>query len=183
MLKEVVVKAYSFSELKHKDQVRKYSGIPYFTHPKAVARILEELVKDPEIVAAGLLHDVLEDTDSTLQEIKDNFGDRVASLVDEVTSKKEERGTMKKREYLFMKVRKLSSDALTVKLADRLHNIQFLERDMGGKEEKEFLRYYYKETRYVFGSLAQDRDLNEVQKVLMKNIDAVLDFLKLMHNL
>jgi (p)ppGpp synthase/HD superfamily hydrolase len=183
MLKELVFKAYSFAELKHKDQTRKYSGIPYFTHPKAVARILEALVKDPEIVACGLLHDVVEDSGTLIQEIKDNFGDRVASIVDELTNKKEERGIMKKRDYLFQKIRKISSDALTVKLADRLHNIEFLERDLGGKEAKQFICYYYEETRYVFGTLIDDRELNEVQKVLLKNIDAVLDFLKLMHNL
>ena len=86
-------------------------------------------------------------------------------------------------EIRFIKVRKISSDALTVKLADRLHNIEFLERDLGGKEAKQFISYYYEETCYVFGTLANDRELNVVQKVLMKNIDAVLDFLKLKHNL
>ena len=100
MLKEVVIQAYNFAKEKHGNQKRRFSNLPAFSHPKAAARIVEQLTNDPEMIAAALLHDTVEDTNTTIQEIRDKFGERIAGLVDEVTSKAEERGFKKKKDYL-----------------------------------------------------------------------------------
>lgn len=84
MDRELVMKAYHFSEAAHTGQTR-VSGEPYITHSVAVACILAELKVPPAVVIAGLLHDTVEDTPVTLQEIKANFGDEIARLVDGVT--------------------------------------------------------------------------------------------------
>jgi len=77
-------KAYTFAEEAHKDQFRK-SGEPYIVHPVQVASILVGLKMDAETIAGGFLHDVVEDTDVTIEEIEDHFNKEVAMLVDGVT--------------------------------------------------------------------------------------------------
>ena len=84
MDRELVMKAYRFAEKAHEGQSRA-SGEPYITHSVAVASILAELKVPPAIVIAGLLHDTVEDTAITLVDIKNNFGEEVARLVDGVT--------------------------------------------------------------------------------------------------
>src|SRR3954454_11069230 len=81
---EFVKKAYEFAKHSHREQYRK-SGEPYIIHPIQVAGILADLEMDPETVAAGFLHDVVEDTDVTLMDIETEFNDEVAMLVDGVT--------------------------------------------------------------------------------------------------
>ena len=82
--REFIIQAYQYAEEAHKDQKR-VSGEPYISHCVAVAIILAELRVQPVVVAAGLLHDTVEDTSVTLQDIRRDFGDEVASLVDGVT--------------------------------------------------------------------------------------------------
>ena len=81
---EVIQRAYEYADEKHKNQLRK-SGEPYIIHPLCVAIILAELELDKESIAAGLLHDVLEDTPMTLKELIGIFGEEIAFLVDGVT--------------------------------------------------------------------------------------------------
>lgn len=81
----IIVDAFGYAATKHRNQKRKYSGAPYIVHPFAVARTVEAFGYRPEVVAAALLHDVVEDTDATLNDIMDRFGSDVASLVAMVT--------------------------------------------------------------------------------------------------
>jgi len=82
--REFIIQAYNFAENAHAEQKRA-SGEPYITHCVAVSIILAEMHVQPVVVAAGLLHDTVEDTSVTLQDIQRNFGDEVAKLVDGVT--------------------------------------------------------------------------------------------------
>ena len=82
--KELVQRAYRVAEEAHRGQKRN-SGEPYINHCLAVAQILAELRVPPEVMAAGLLHDTVEDTTVTLEDIRNDFGDVVAALVDGVT--------------------------------------------------------------------------------------------------
>ena len=81
---ELIRRAYHFSEWAHREQTRK-SGEPYFVHPASVAGIAAELKLDTASVCAGLLHDVLEDTPSSMKEIEADFGKEIATIVDGVT--------------------------------------------------------------------------------------------------
>jgi len=113
----VVQKAYDFAKAKHGAQ-KDDNGKPYFTaHVCQVAQILAWATQDPEILAAGYLHDTLEDTNTTLEELKAFFGERVAGLVHEVTHDGE------KDEYGRYFPRLKSRDAIMIKFADRLSNI------------------------------------------------------------
>lgn len=127
---EMVKKAFSLAVNLHGSQKRA-SGEPYYLHPIEVAEILINLKSDPEMIAAGLLHDVLEDTDYPPEKLKEVFGDRVYLLVDSLTklgkfnfSSKEERQAESFRR-MFMAMAK-DIRVIVIKLADRLHNMRTL---------------------------------------------------------
>ena len=128
---DLVDRAYRVAEEAHRGQVRN-SGDPYIVHPLAVACILVELGMDSECIAAGLLHDVVEDTDWTLPQISKEFGETVAKLIDGVTklgkipySSREEQQAENIRKMLIS----MSEDirVIIIKLADRLHNVRTLQ--------------------------------------------------------
>lgn len=127
----VIKKAYLLAKSAHCDQ-RRVSGVPYILHPTSVACILVEMGMDTDCVVAALLHDVVEDTDIELDEIKKQFGETIAELVDGVTklskisySNREERQAENLRKMLIA----MSNDirVIIVKLADRLHNLRTIE--------------------------------------------------------
>src|SRR5437667_6784676 len=127
---EVMRKAYIFSAVEHKGQTRA-SGEPDLVHPLEVAAILAEMRMDPACVAVGLLHDVLEDTLTDPERIKEHFGDDVLHIVEGVTkiskipfSTSEERQAENFRKLLLAMVDDIR--VILVKLADRLHNMRTL---------------------------------------------------------
>ncbi len=127
---ELLRKAYVFSAFEHRDQVR-HSGEPYLVHPMAVADVLADMKLDVAAVAAGLLHDVVEDTLTTIERIHELFGAEVAHLVEGVTkisairfSSSEERQAENFRKMLLAMVDDIR--VMLVKLADRLHNMRTL---------------------------------------------------------
>lgn len=125
-----IEKAYEFSEKAHEGQIRR-SGEPYISHPLGVAAILAELRLDIATIATGLLHDTVEDTDVTLDEIEKEFGEEVRNIVDGVTkiSKMTFRNTHEKQgENIRKMIVAMGKDVrvVLVKLADRLHNMRTL---------------------------------------------------------
>jgi len=128
---ELLRRAYVFSALEHKGQVR-HSGEPYLVHPMEVADILADMKLDAVCIAAGLLHDVVEDTLTTPERIREKFGEDVAHIVEGVTkigaipfSSSEERQAENFRKMLLAMVDDIR--VILVKLADRLHNMRTLE--------------------------------------------------------
>ena len=120
----IITEAYRVAEHAHRDQTRR-SGEPYITHPIAVAQILADLGVTPPVVAAALLHDTVEDTDYTLEELTEQFGDEIALLVDGVTKlDKVQYGDSAQAETVRKMIVAMTKDirVLVIKLADRLHN-------------------------------------------------------------
>jgi GTP pyrophosphokinase len=120
----VIERAYSVAERAHADQKRQ-SGEPYITHPVAVAQILADLGIGSKTIAAALLHDTVEDTEYTLEQLQNDFGDEIAMLVDGVTKlDKVKYGESAQAETVRKMIVAMSKDirVLIIKLADRLHN-------------------------------------------------------------
>lgn len=180
MIKEIVVSAYNYSKEKHKGQKRKWSSLDYFTHPKAVARIIEDLTDKDYLVAVALLHDVIEDTDATYLDLVGKFGQRIATLVMELTETPEKRKNLNKEDYLIREMNNMSEDALTVKLADRYHNIKFLEKDIVDVEHQDFIKSYSEQTKKILENLDYDK-LSYIQKILYDGIINVIRYIEVKH--
>src|SRR5690554_4487326 len=144
---EIIERAHAKAEEAHRGQLRR-SGEPYITHPIAVAQILADLGIGPKTRAAALLHDTVEDTDYSLDILRDDFGDEIAMLVDGVTKlDKLKYGDSAQSETVRKMVVAMSKDirVLLIKLADRLHNARtwgFVESESAARKARETLEIY-----------------------------------------
>lgn len=157
-----IVSAYELAERYHHDQKRE-SGEPYITHPLAVAYILLELGMDTDTICAALLHDVVEDTECTLEQLQKAFGTDVAMLVNGVTKLKKVE-TFTKDEQKAENIRKIllamSEDirVIIIKLADRLHNMRTLNYC---REEKR--RTIAHETMNIYAPIAHRLGISSIK--------------------
>ena len=145
----LIIKAYNFAERAHEGQIRK-SGEKYFIHPFEVAKILAQLDMDDSTIIAGLLHDVIEDTRHGYEQIKKEFGEEVASLVEGVTKlgrlsyeTKEERQAESLRKMFLAMAKDIR--VIIIKLADRLHNmrtLKYMDEEKKKEKAKETLEIY-----------------------------------------
>lgn len=166
----LIEKAYHIADEAHKDQVRK-SGEPYIIHPLCVAIILAKLEMDKETIAAGLLHDVVEDTILTEEEIREQFGEDVALLVDGVTklgklqykvefSDKQTAKLEMQAENLRKMFLAMAKDirVIIIKLADRLHNMRTLKHMIPEKQQEKA-----QETMDIYAPIAQRLGIMKVK--------------------
>jgi GTP pyrophosphokinase len=157
---ELITRAFSVAEKHHEGQKRK-SGDPYITHPVAVATILAELGMTGPTLAAALLHDTVEDTSYTLEELRHDFSDEIAKLVDGVTKlDKVEFGDSAQAETVRKMVIAMAQDirVLVIKLADRLHNARtwrFVSAESSGRKARETLD--------IFAPLAHRLGMNTIK--------------------
>lgn len=171
---ELLRRAYVFSALEHKGQVR-HSGEPYLVHPLEVADILADMKLDVVCVAAGLLHDVVEDTLTTIERIRATFGDEVAHIVEGVTkistipfSTSEERQVENFRKMLLAMVDDIR--VILVKLADRLHNmrtLQYMSDDRRIRTAQETLDIYAP----IANRLGMAKVKNEFEELAFKYLE------------
>ncbi len=171
---ELLRRAYVFSAYEHKGQVRR-SGEPYLVHPLEVAAILADLRLDPVAIAAGLLHDIVEDTPNTIEKVRELFGEQVAHVVEGVTklsglqfSSSEERQAESFRKMLLAMVDDIR--VILVKLADRLHNMRTLHH-----LPEERRAQIAQETRDIYSPLAHRLGMsklkNELEELTFRHLD------------
>jgi len=163
---EALTKAYTFALNAHKNQKRD-SGDPYLIHPVAVADILSDLKLDSATITTGLLHDTIEDTQTTYQNVESEFGKEVADLVDGVTKISELEGKIienSKAENIRKLILATSKDirVLLVKLADRLHNMRTLSSITNTERKKRIAQ----ETMEIYAPLADRMGMNHIRDEL-----------------
>ena len=162
----MIEKAYRIAKEAHKDQVRK-SGEPYIIHPLWVGIILADLEMDKETIVAGMLHDAVEDTDMTLEDITKEFGEEVALLVDGVTKLGQLSYSQDKLEVQAENLRKMflamAKDirVIIIKLADRLHNMRTLEFMTPAKQQEKA-----RETMDIYAPIAQRLGISKIKTEL-----------------
>ena len=174
--RDLIYKAYLLCKEKHGDQLR-HSGEPYFVHPFEVTCILADMELDKDAIIAGLLHDVIEDTDYTYEQMKEEFGEQVATLVEGVTKldkikciSKEEAHIENLRKMFFAMAEDIR--VVLIKLADRLHNMRTLKHM---KPEKQLQKA--KESLDVYAPLAYRLGISkikiELEDLALKYLDSV----------
>lgn len=162
---ELLRRAYVFSAYEHKGQVRR-SGEPYLVHPLQVADLLADMRLDVVAIAAGLLHDIVEDTPNTIEKIRELFGEQVAHVVEGVTklsalqfASSEERQAESFRKMLMAMVDDIR--VILVKLADRLHNMRTLHHLPEERRAR-----IAQETRDIYAPLANRLGMSKVKNEL-----------------
>jgi GTP diphosphokinase / guanosine-3',5'-bis(diphosphate) 3'-diphosphatase len=159
---ELVQKAYEYSQKHHSGQTRA-SGEPYLVHPLGVALVLAEMKMDPVAIAAGLLHDSVEDTSVTIVDIRKEFGEQVAHIVEGVTkisqidfATREEQQAENLRKMMLAMVDDIR--VVLIKLADRLHNMRTLEHLEPERQQK-----IAKETLEIYGPIAHRLGMGKIR--------------------
>lgn len=180
----LVRKAIEFAKSKHNGQIRKFENTPYFIHPRRVAHILYQFKESKHIeflVSACYLHDTVEDTDTTLDEIRNEFGEFIASIVYELTSSSEKIRVKGKAKYLADKMTKMSSYAFSIKLADRIDNVNKI-----ATVPDKFKSKYIQETLYILSYIKENRNnitnsqqnmINEIERHISDNSALDIDYL------
>ncbi|KKP57360.1 MAG: GTP pyrophosphokinase [Candidatus Moranbacteria bacterium GW2011_GWF1_34_10] len=164
--KDLIIRAFEFAERAHQGQKRK-SGEDYFSHCIATAEILAQIGMGSKTIAAGLLHDVPEDTPITLTEIKKEFGEDIHNLVEGITKLGKIKLKETKEEYLIENLRKMflamAADirVVIIKLADRLHNMRTLEFNPPEKRPR-----IARETMEIFVPIADRLGIGEIKAEL-----------------
>ena len=182
----LVKRAYEYADEKHKGQLRK-SGEPYIIHPLAVAEIVAEIGMDTDAIVAALLHDCIEDTDASFEEISRLFGETVANLVEGVTKlTRVQYSTMEEQQMenlrkMFMAMSK-DIRVVLIKIADRLHNVRTLEFQTPAKQISKSM-----ETMEIYAPLAHRLGMQklkwELEDVSLRYLDPegyeeIIDFLR-----
>ena len=159
---ELVRKAYEYSQKNHAGQLRA-SGEPYLVHPLGVAQVLAEMKMDAVAIAAGLLHDSVEDTSVTIVDIRKEFGEQVAHIVEGVTkisqidfATREEQQAENLRKMMLAMVDDIR--VVLIKLADRLHNMRTLEHLPPERQQK-----IAKETLEIYGPIAHRLGMGKIR--------------------
>lgn len=175
----LIEKAIVFAAVAHDGQKRKSSHIPYITHPYAVGMLLLKENCSEETVAAGILHDTLEDTDVTYEEIEKEFGEKVAKLVLAVSEPDKSLPWEKRKEQTIRKLKQAGLEEVQIIAADKLHNLRSIryELEKNGEEVwnrfnrgKEKQRWYYTKMMEVLSEKKEQSPLireleEEVRKV------------------
>lgn len=158
--------ALAFATKAHLGQKRS-GGAPYIAHPVRVAQTIEKYKQShnlDDLISAAYLHDTIEDTGTTHEDLKALFGGLVASLVQELTSDKEKIKQMGKSQYLANKMaHEMSSWALVIKLADRLDNVQ----DIATAKDANWRNRYKSETQHILDYIERNRVLTGTHKQLV----------------
>lgn len=140
-MSKLVEKAIEFAVIKHAGQMRKGTSIPYIMHPISVGFILKDARQSDEVIAAGILHDTLEDTDTTEDELLNVFGNTILQLVKEASEPDKGLSWELRKQHTINGLSEKTVDNLYVIVADKLHNLSTIAQSVEGEGEDVWLRF------------------------------------------
>jgi len=170
LIEEAVLKAVDY----HGEQKRKFSDELYINHCLRVASLVGDYSDKEELIIAAVLHDIVEDTAATLLDVNNWFGNKVSSLVGELTNDDIILNEQGKRFYIAEKFNTLSNDGLIIKSLDRLDNLTGL---INSSATLEFVKTYVDDTDYLLETI--NRDLLPVHKILLHNLAFINNYVAL----
>jgi (p)ppGpp synthase/HD superfamily hydrolase len=170
LIEEAVLKASEY----HGEQKRKFSDELYIDHCLRVASLVGDYSDNEDLVIAAILHDIVEDTLATVNDINIWFGDKVSSLVEELTNDDVILKSQGKRIYIAEKFNTLSEGGLIIKSLDRLDNLTGL---INSSATLKFVKNYVDDTDYLLDNI--DRDLLPVHKILLHNLTFINNYVAL----
>ena len=157
---ELINKAIYWAKEYHGSQVRK-SGEPFYSHPLEVAYMVSEYKLKTDVIASSILHDIVEDTEVTIEMILETFGQRIAEMVDRLTRDRPDGSKLSVGEILNNSYQEKDREVLLIKLFDRLHNMQTL-----GVKSPEKIKKIADETLLIFVALAIYLEVVEIKQKL-----------------
>ena len=137
----LIEKAMKFAAIKHEGQMRKGTNIPYIIHPFGVALILQKAKQRDEVIAAGLLHDTLEDTNTTEIELCEHFGEEVLKLVQAASEPDKSLSWEERKNHTILSLPHRSNEEITLIIADKLHNLRSIQEDIEREDDQVWSRF------------------------------------------
>jgi (p)ppGpp synthase/HD superfamily hydrolase len=179
---DIIEQAIEFATTAHDGQYRKATKIPYITHPMTVGMILLKNGYSEQIIAAGILHDTVEDTDITLDQIRENFGEHIADIVRGATEENKQLSWEERKEATLRHIAKESKDVCLVVCADKLHNLRSIRKSIeviGEKAWQRFNRGRDKQEWYYRGIVKELKNQLQDEKIYKELSDEVEKVFKL----
>ncbi|WP_079707766.1 HD domain-containing protein [Paraliobacillus ryukyuensis] len=179
MRTDKLMRAITYATKRHEGQTRKVDGMPYIVHPYRVAMLLKSAGYQDDVVIAGLLHDVVEDTDGNIIEISNLFGEHVASLVSYATEPEKSRPWEERKQHTIETLKDAPTEAKLVVCADKIDNLRSILENEYVKGEavwkffsrgKEVQQWYYRE---IYHSLQMNLDHGNVP--LLQELKKLVD--------
>jgi (p)ppGpp synthase/HD superfamily hydrolase len=179
---KIVFDAIEFAVKAHSGQFRKGTNIPYIVHPLGVAKTLIEYGLPDKIVVAGILHDTVEDTDVTLEDIKKNFGEEIAKIVEGASEPDKSDTWENRKKHTIEYLKTAPMDVIFVSCADKLDNIKSIREDYSKigeeiwkrfKRSKESQKWYYRSLMNVFSDRMKDEPALSIFKQFKLEVEKV----------
>lgn len=183
---DLIEKAIIYASKAHRNQMRKGSDIPYITHPFAVGMLLQKANCSEEVIVAGMLHDTLEDTEATYEDLKGNFGVKVANLVVAASENDKSQSWEVRKQHTIDQLKDASLEEVQVIVADKLHNLRSIRNDLNlygesiwqrFKRGKHHQHWYYANIVKVLTSRKEEFNLINELEIEVKEVFGSLESL------
>lgn len=169
----IIEKAIIFATKAHEGQKRKLTDIPYITHPFSVGILLQRENCNDEVVAAGILHDTLEDTPTTYEELVEQFGDHIANLV--LAASEHDKGLSweERKQHTIDQLADASLEEIQVITADKLHNLRSIRKDLEQQGEKIWERFNRGKSaqHWYYSSIVKKLTLHKKEFSLIQDLE------------
>ncbi|MBM7609694.1 (p)ppGpp synthase/HD superfamily hydrolase [Lysinibacillus composti] len=169
----IVQKAINLAAVAHAGQMRKGTNIPYITHPFAVGMMLQQTRCSEEVIAAGILHDTLEDTDVTKEQLLEMFGEQVTRLVEAASEPDKTLPWKERKRHTIHSLQHASIDEIHVITADKVHNLQSIREDLKQSGESVWDRFKRgrEEQHWYYSSIVQELSPRKKECQLIETLE------------